>query len=424
MRMDKILELRRNRALLVEEAQVYLDKVEKEGRAWGDEDERKFKELTGKIEGITKDEERHMKLEGFMDVRDMVPHKPDPGDGGGATPKKSEFRSFGEFLYTIRYKPEDKRLAELRTGLVEGTDTAGGFTVPTEFLKTIMMESLETAVIRGNGATVIPMGSDTLEIPKVVDTSHASSLFGGVVAYRTAEQGTLTPKEPTFGKIKLVATTLTGYTYASNQLLADNAVGLAALLTKMFGGAIGWYEDNDFINGDGVGKPLGILKSGALLAVNRSAATTVAIADLASIVARVLPQSLGRGIWIANQGVLKQLVALGSTYLTWLANGIADLTRPIPATLLGRPIFFTEKCKALGTAGDIVFADLSYYLIGDREPISIASSEHVRFTTNETAWRFIERNDGQPWVDSAFTPANGSTLSPFVTLHSTTNGGD
>jgi HK97 family phage major capsid protein len=424
MGMDKILELRRNRALLVEEAQVYLDKVGKEGRAWGDADEQKFKELTGKIEGITKDEERHLKLEGFMDFRDMVPHRPDPGDGGGATPKKSEFRSFGEFLYTIRYKPEDKRLAELRTGLVEGTDTAGGFTVPTEFLKNILMDSLETAVIRGNGATVIPMGSDTLEIPKVVDTSHASSLFGGVVAYRTAEQGTLTVKEPTFGKIKLVATTLTGYTYASNQLLADNAVGLAALLTKMFGGAIGWYEDNDFINGNGVGKPLGILKSGALLAVNRSAATTVAIADLASIVARVLPQSLGRGVWLANQGVLKQLVALGSTYLTWLANGIADLTRPIPATLLGRPIFFTEKCQALGTAGDIVFADLSYYLIGDREPLSIASSEHVRFTTNETAWRFIERNDGQPWVDSAFTPANGSTLSPFVTLHSTTNGGD
>ena len=71
-----------------------------------------------------------------------------------------------------------------------------------------------------------------------------------------------------------------------------------------------------------------------------------------------------------------------------------------------------------------MFADLSYYLIGDREQISIASSEHVRFTTNETAWRFIERVDGQPWVDSAFTPANGSSLSPFVTLYSATTGGD
>ncbi len=424
MGMDKILELRRKRALLVEEAQVYLDKVEKEGRAWGDEDERKFKELTGKIEGITKDEERHMKLEGVMDVRDMVPHKPDPGDGGGATPKKSEFRSFGEFLYTIRYKPEDKRLAELRTGLVEGTDTAGGFTVPTEFLKTIMMQSLETAVIRGNGATAFPMSSDTQDIPKINDTSHASSLYGGMIAYWKGEQAELAETDPTFGNVKMIAKTLTGYTYASNQLLADNGVGLAALLPRMFGGTIGWFEDSAFISGNGVGKPLGIRNSGALLSVNRSAASTVAIADLASIMGRVLPQSLGRGIWIANQGVLKQLVALGSTYLTWLSNGIADLTRPIPATLLGRPIFFTEKCPALGTAGDIIFADLSYYLIGDREPISIATSEHIRFTTNETAWRFIKRLDGQPWVDSAFTPANGSTLSPFVTLHSTTNGGD
>ncbi|HUT68669.1 MAG TPA: phage major capsid protein [Dehalococcoidales bacterium] len=420
MQMEKILELRRKRTLIVEEAREYLDKAEKESRPWGDEDERKFKELTDQIEGVTRAEEREMKLEGYMSTKDIPPTAPNPEDDSPA--QKGQFRSFGEFLYTVRTHPEDKRL--VRTGLSEGDDSAGGFLVPGEYASAIMMTTLETAVIRGNGATVIPMRSDTLDIPKVVDTSHASSLFGGVVAYRTEEKGTLTPKEPTFGSIKLIATTLTGYTYASNQLLADNAVGLAALLTKMFGGAIGWYEDNDFINGNGVGKPLGILNSGALLAVNRSAASTVAIADLASIISRVLPQSLGRGIWLANSTVLSQLMALGSTYLTWLANGIADLTRPIPATLLGRPIFFTEKCQALGTAGDIVFVDLSFYLIGDRERISIASSEHVRFTTNETAWRFLERNDGQPWVDSAFTPANGSTLSPFVTLYSATTGGD
>lgn len=420
MGMDKILELKRKRALIVEEAREYLNKAEKEGRPWTDEDERKFTELTDQIEGITKAEERELKLEGFESVKDLPSITPDPGSE--PQPQKSEFRSRGEFLYTVRMNPEDKRL--VRSGMLEGVDSVGGFLVPEEFFNGIMMDVLEKSVIRPNGATVIPMRTDTLDLPKIVDTSHESSLFGGVVAYWTEEAGSKTVKEPTFGQIKMIAKKITGYTYASDELLADNAIGLEALLTRMFGGAIGWYEDDAFINGDGVGKPLGILNSGALLAVNRSAASTVAIADLASILGRVLPQSLGRGVWLANSSVLTQLIKLGSTYLTWIGGGPGDLTKPIPATLLGRPIFFTEKCEALGTAGDIVFADLSYYLIGDRQQMAIASSQHARFTTDETAWRFVKRVDGQPWVDSAFTPANGSTLSPFVTLHSTTNSGD
>ena len=422
MPIEKILELRRKRTLIVEEAREYLDKAEKESRPWGDEDERKFKELTDQIEGITKAEEREMKLEGYKGVGDIPATAPNPEDDPPAP--KSQFRSFGEFLHTIRVHPEDKRL--VRTGLSEGDDSAGGFTVPEEFANTIMMGSLEMAVIRPNGATVIPMRTDTLKIPKVVDTAHSSTLFGGVVAYWLEETGTKTPTQPTFGQIQLIAKKLTGYTYASDELLADNAVGLEALLTRMFSGALAWYEDDGFINGNGVGKPLGILNSGALLAVNRSAASTIAIADLANVWARLLPQSHGKAVWLANPSILPQLVALGSTYLTWLRGsaGAAGLADSPPATLLGRPIVFTEKCKALGTAGDIVLADLSYYLIGDRQQIAIASSQHVRFTTDETAWRFVKRVDGQPWVDSAFTPANGSSLSPFVTLYSATTGGD
>lgn len=422
MKMDKILELRRKRTLIVEEAQEYLDGAERESRPWTDEDERKFKELTDQIEGITKAEEREMKLEGYKGVGDIPEAAPNPDDPPPAP--KSQFRSLGEFLYTVHNHPEDKRL--VRTGLSEGDDSAGGFLVPEEFSNTIMMSSLETAVIRPNGATVIPMRTDTLKIPKIVDTSHASSLFGGVVAYWTEEKTEKVPTEPTFGQLQLIAKKLTGYTYASDELLADNAIGLEALLTRLFSGSISWYEDDGFINGNGVGKPLGILNSGALLAVNRSGASTIAIADLAAIWARLLPQSHGRAVWLANPSTLTQLVALGATYLTWLRGGISGegLANTPPASLLGRPIIFTEKCKALGTAGDLVLADLSCYLIGDRQQIAIASSQHVRFLTDETAWRFVKRVDGQPWLDSAFTPANGSSLSPFVTLHSTTNGGD
>ena len=429
--MDKILELRRKRTALVEEARAILDKAEAEKRDLNEVEGARYAAIITNIQKNKEAEARLVQLLGLEEEAKTAvvaaPHKPLPGSVAVLDPKGG-FRSFGEFLRAVKYSPADTRLLALRTGGNEGVDTAGGFTVPTEFSKQILMMAVEASVMRPSGAMIIPMASDSIAIPRIVDTTHASSIFGGVVAYWTEEAGTVGGggTDPAWGQVKLIAKKLTGYTYVSNELLADNAVGLEAVLMRMFAEALGYYEDTAFISGDGVGKPLGILKSGALLSVNRSAASTIAIADVANIYKRMLPSSMSRAVWFGNPGIMGQLIALGSTYLTWLnsSGGNGGMAAAPPATLLGRPIRFTEKCSALGTAGDLILVDPSYYLIGERQPIAIAASEHVRFTTDQTAWRFVERVDGQPWVDSAFTPANGSTLSPFVTLYSATTGGD
>jgi HK97 family phage major capsid protein len=91
-----------------------------------------------------------------------------------------------------------------------------------------------------------------------------------------------------------------------------------------------------------------------------------------------------------------------------------------PVTILGRPVIFSEKAPALGTTGDINFVDLSYYLIGDRQAVAVAASEHAFFQNDQVAYRIIERVDGRPWLQSALTPHNGSanTLTAFVQLAS------
>jgi len=105
--------------------------------------------------------------------------------------------------------------------------------------------------------------------------------------------------------------------------------------------------------------------------------------------------------------------------LVWI-NRDQGAAQSIPGTIFGRPFFVTEKMSALGSEGDIGVFDFGFYLIGDRQPLTIDASTHVYFTTNCTAWRFVLRVDGQPWLKSAITPRNGSnTLSPFVILSST-----
>ena len=129
----------------------------------------------------------------------------------------------------------------------------------------------------------------------------------------------------------------------------------------------------------------------------------------------------GKAIWLANHdclpqmGLLNQAVGTAGTGMIWLPS----LREDAPDMLLGRPIFFTEYTKTIGTAGDIVLANWSEYLEGLYQPMESAESMHVRFVNHERAFKFWMRNAGQGWWKTAITPNQGSnTLSPFVVLQS------
>jgi HK97 family phage major capsid protein len=139
--------------------------------------------------------------------------------------------------------------------------------------------------------------------------------------------------------------------------------------------------------------------------------------------ARMLPSSLMNAIWLADIGTFPQLAtmavqgAIANSMPVWMNNGVIGAP---PGTIYGRPLYFTEKCPALGTTGDITFLDPSFYLIGDRQAITASASPHFAFSTDKIAYKIIERVDGRPWLQSALTPKNaGNTLSAFVQLSST-----
>ena len=345
-------------------------------------------------------------------------HNPD-ADGAN---QDGDFKSLGHFFKAVGKAGTiggsvDQRLVKV---LGEGQGDQGGFLVPEEFRTTLMSLALEQAVVRPR-AFVMPMGSNRVTIPAIRDTSHASNVFGGVTAYWTPESGSVTASEPTFAQIALEAKKLTGYTTSSNELISDSAIALEALLSRLFGEALAFFEDDAFIAGVGGGQPQGILSADALVSVAKEtgqAAQTILAENIDKMWSRLLTSSQNRAVWIAHPDTFPQLAGLSRTVGTggssvWIQN----MTGGPPASIFGRPLIFSEKCETLGTVGDIYLVDLSYYLIGDRQQVTMAASPHVRFTNDEMVWRFVERLDGRPWVDSALTPRNGtSTVSPFVAL--------
>lgn len=350
--------------------------------------------------------------------------------------KKGGFLHFRDFLGSVRNFRMNRTLDE-RLSFVGGTidktaghmeigdDAQGGFLVPEEYRMELQEIALENAVVRPR-ATVLPMATDSLKIPFVNDTTHASSVFGGVIAYWTAEAAAKTPTKPTFGQLELTPHKLAGLTYTSNELLADSGVALEPLIKRQFGSAMGYYEDDAFLTGTGAGLPLGVLNCGCMKSVLRNTVNTVKIEDLAEMYQSMLPPSIPYAVWVINPRVISELFQLSSSNAAD-ANGRVLIWQPDAKlgptwTIFGRPIILSEKLSALGTAGDIIFTDFRYYLIGDRQPIMIDASTHVAFTTDETAWRFVLRVAGMCWPQTTITTRRGAhTMSPFVQLSASTS---
>ena len=351
--------------------------------------------------------------------------------------KKGGFRNFAHFLTDLyRAGPTGAGISETmqkwtefyhsKPTMQEGDDEQGGYLVPTEFMATLLQKQQETAIIRSR-ATFIPMQTNSIQIPYVAESTHVGSLFGGIIIYRPGEGAVKTASKPAFGRLQLTLKKLVGLVDVTDELLEDSPISIPALINAMFGTAINFTEEEDFINGTGVGQALGILASGCLVSVAKEgaqAAATIVADNITKMFSRLHPPSYGNAIWMANMGCFPQLsrlniaVGTGGTTLWQPANGLAG--QPYN-TLMGLPLFLTEHCQALGTVGDIILADWSQYLIGGKPGAGIqtASSMHMYFEYDKTVFRFVLRYDGQPWWQTTLTPIHGgagATMSPFVAL--------
>ncbi len=318
-----------------------------------------------------------------------------------------------------QFRANRGKLEEIRDAYSGTVPADGGFLVPEEFRAELLRLSLDTALVRGRART-IPMSALKLRIPTVDSTTNVGSVHGGMIAYWTEESAQLVESQARFGSVMLEAQKLTGYSAVPNELLND-APGFDALIMSMWPEALSFFEDLAFIRGSGVGEPLGFLANAATVvqtAESGQGANTIKATNIYKMYARMLPSSLSRAVWIISPDALPQLFALAAADNSPVF--ISNIAGPAPLTILGRPVIVNEKVRGLGTQGDIVFADLGYYLIGDRQVMQVADSGDYRFGYDQTAFRIISRVDGRPWLNSAVTPANGtSTLSPFVELSST-----
>ncbi len=310
----------------------------------------------------------------------------------------------------------------------ESTGTLGGYTVPPQFVTDLIRVAAEDSFLRSLCRT-IPMTTRNCFVP-ALDQSKSpptggSAYFGGLVWQWEPENSnyqTLASTVANFRQIELIARDLVGIVVASNQLLQDNAVALNAVLTTIFAEAMAWAYDYFSLQGNGVAQPMGMLNSPCLLTVSKVEAVHVHIQDLAGMYSKMLPSSYKNMIWLAHPSTIPDFLAMttsststpGST-LVWLnpfalQNNGGPVAGNVPATIFGRPLYFTEKLPKLAASatGSVMCVDPMRYLIGDRMSIQVEASPIPNFVSNQMTWRIISRWDGQCELNAPITLADGT----------------
>jgi HK97 family phage major capsid protein len=308
-------------------------------------------------------------------------------------------------------------------GANELVGSEGGFLLEPTFAEGILTPMHEMGPF-SNRANRLAIGanSNSLTVRAVDETSRATgSRWGGVQGYRLAEADTKTASQPSFRLVDLKLKKYAVVVYATEELLQDTTA-LAGIVQQGASEELNFMLNDDIVNGAGNAGPLGILASGALVSVAKEsgqAAATIVTENIFKMWARLHPRSKSNAVWYINTDCTPQLYALALSVGTggqpmYMAPGA--LPNSPSGSLLGRPVIESEFNATLGTVGDIGLFDMTQYVMIDRD-VQSASSIHVQFLTDQVAFRFVYRCDGQPKIAAPLTPYKGTgTLSPFVAL--------
>lgn len=342
-------------------------------------------------------------------------------DGGTAD---QGIKSLGDWFLAVK-RHDAKRLNAVYGSvkdLTGDTGSGGGYLVPEEFHAELfqLIEATSPIVAR---VRRIRVATDAGNFPaldiSVVPTagSGETAQAAGVKPTGRKQAGAYTETEPSFSQIAYRAKSLGGYTQIANELVADSAISIDAVLRAIFEMALANRLEANILRGNGSDSQfLGILNAPVAVGVTPDTNNTFAYADMVEMISRFKGVSGQQPVFVIHPSIFNDLAsfAIGSA---GIPRGAGDqvMFGTMPGTNF--PILTSQHAPQADNSGCVILADLGAYLVLERQPFAIAYSEHAGFLNGVGTWRFDYRADGTPWMKSAITladPQGSYTVSPFV----------
>ena len=275
---------------------------------------------------------------------------------------------------------------EVLNALQVGTDSEGGYLVPDEYERTLI-EALEDQNIFRQLAHVIHTSSGDRKIPVVASKGTASWID---------EEAQYPESDDAFGQVSIGAYKLATMIKISEELLNDSVFDMPAYIAKEFARRIGAAEEEAFFTGNGTGKPLGILAAtgGAETGVTAAAADKITMDEVIDLFYSLRAPYRRNAVFIMNDATVKALRKLkdGQGQYLWQPS----ITAGTPDTILNRPVHTSGFMPTLATGNKtILFGDLGYYWVADREGRSFKRLNELYAPTGQVGFLASQRVDGK-----------------------------
>jgi HK97 family phage major capsid protein len=301
-----------------------------------------------------------------------------------------------------------------RKTLNEGTDSAGGFLVPEDYQTEFIRKTATNAVIRSL-ARVLSTSRDIMKWPRLAYTTDDKYTSGARLTWTGELPASATAHrvtEPVIGLLSIPIHTAMASLPLSNDLLEDAAFDVAGIGTDLLGEAFGLGEDDVFLNGNGVSKPMGILTrvdvgDEKIATVASGSASTLTADGLIDLFFGLPSQYRRNARFVMNSATAKVARKLkdGNQRYLWDAMQTAvngGLYSPAEQdTLIGKPVAYDEFAVDIAANSyPIIFGDFTGYFIVDRVGLSIQRLSELYAETNITLLLARKRVGGdvtQPW---------------------------
>ena len=388
--MSKILELREKRAKAWDAAKQFLDAKRGADGMLSEEDTATYDKMEQDVMNLGKEIERlerQAAIDAELSKATSTPLTGKPGAKMGKDEVEKTGRASdeykGSFWNAMRVKAP---MPSVLNALQEGTDSEGGYLVPDEFERTLV-EALEEENVFRTLAHVIKTSSGDRKIPVVASKGSASWVD---------EEGAYQESDDAFSQVSIGAYKLGTMIKVSEELLADSVFDLEAYISKEFARRIGAREEESFFNGDGKGKPLGILAAagGAEVGVTAASATAITADEVIDLFYSLKAPYRKNAVWVLNDATVKQIRKLKDTTGQYLWQ--PSLVAGTPDTILGRPVK-TSAFMPTAAAGakTIAFGDFKYYWIADRQGRTFKKLSELYAANGQVGFMGTQRVDGK-----------------------------
>lgn len=377
-----VKEMIAKRAKVWEAAKSFVDTHENESGVLSAEDNAAYERMEKDIEDLTAAIDRQQRAEA-REAELMKPvNAPLTGKPEGKAAEEKTGRASNAYREDFGAHLRGRR--PVHNVLSEGVQADGGYLVPEEFERQIVMGLDEANVMRGLAKAITT--SAERKIP--VAASHSTAQW-------TAENGAYTESDPTFDQKTIDAFKLTDLVKVSIELLQDSMFDLEDYIAAEFARAFGVAEEQAFCVGTGTGQPTGVFTdNGGEVGVTAAAQTTVTADELISLVYALKSPYRRKAKFLMNDVTIASIRKLkdGNGVYLWQPS----LQAGEPDKLLGYELYTSPYVPVMASdALAIAFGDFKKYWIADRAGRTVQRLNELYSTNGQVGFVATERVDGK-----------------------------